>query len=842
MSFGGGETIQLSFGPAANAVTSHLCNLQGLAATSSCSAAGGAYEDQSNIPLCDPYVTHATQNDIYVPRVLFVDGRNHFDPWPTTEAKDVIANDEQHQHEVSNWNGQVEIHHRGVGAENSSNNNSNNPFINASATAYNMNNQLSAGQRTAMSQFQTIASKSSANNNNTHSRYHASKYQQVSSQFVYSTNNDLQADATGRCMQWDDDDEEEEEEEEEDEYYKERKRQRELQQWNQYELETQQQLNQTWDTFFHGEISSNDNQQQDRHHHHQQGRHQQQQEQQLQPLSEETPTHQPTTHANPLQHLQWLHYFMAPHPKTTMYTAPLSFDYNVINHNSNVTTTSNQTNSIYSHYCGRYPSSMSSSNSVMDCTVTNIWRETLSDKIRKWLEECDALKGVQMIVDNDKALFAGLGTSVLEELHDECKGAGKLSILVHDGNEFDHSNDTSNSYVNKTADGNADGYDKEQHSNYWRSERKVVNTFRSHINNGLNLCGIGENSDLVLPISLTKCWDSLPRSSNNADKTLFEASAVSALALETMTLPYRLLKGTGIQKQSKVGILNGYYQGSGQSSSDDDIFPTVDRLTFHEFLSSLRPSNSHTMLELSTCMKNNDLNNKFLQGTSIEKRKMEEERERNRNSMYHKRSRGRDIPPGLWIEDEVSGGVLQPLVPTIDAQFASRTMHQHFAMSSSFRPNAESSMTTKQISQYTTLLMEGMGIRYRPQSSVGTIVSQSVNDLTQSQAFAAGTYWKSIFGGGNGTGISSIRSTPLLTYAGNSTRVYSHLKATSNNMSLALSRKYQGYMTRDSNAGIIPESEDCSSALEYSLSLRDTYEPPMMFDEEEGSYFEDNSD
>ena len=31
----GGETIQLSFGPAANAVAAHLVNLQGLAGTSS---------------------------------------------------------------------------------------------------------------------------------------------------------------------------------------------------------------------------------------------------------------------------------------------------------------------------------------------------------------------------------------------------------------------------------------------------------------------------------------------------------------------------------------------------------------------------------------------------------------------------------------------------------------------------------------------------------------------------------------------------------------------------------------------------------------------------------------
>mmetsp|Transcript_20045 Transcript_20045/g.25306 ORF Transcript_20045/g.25306 Transcript_20045/m.25306 type:complete len:131 (+) Transcript_20045:1-393(+) len=130
-----------------------------------------------------------------------------------------------------------------------------------------------------------------------------------------------------------------------------------------------------------------------------------------------------------------------------------------------------------------------------------------------------------------------------------------------------------------------------------------------------------------------------------------------------------------------------------------------------------------------------------------------------------------------------------------------------------------------------------MGIRYRPQSSVGTVLRQSIYDLTSSKSYAAGIYWKSIFNG-------QIQNVPVLTVLGNSTRSYSHLKTTACNTSQSLSRKYQGYLSRDSMGGIVPEREDCTDALEHIMDLRDTYEPPMMFDDEghEGTYFEDNSE
>ena len=855
----GGETIQLSLGPAANAVTSHLCNLQGLASTTSSSEDSTSTYDQrltTTQPLCDPYVTHAVQNEVYVPRVLFVDAKNHFSPWPVPrETPGPKLADSSHYGET-NWNGGVEVYQRSplfsqndtsININSSRSNmdqlgtpSSSSSFVDTNITSYTMN-QLNPIQRDAMNKFQKAVAASSTSFSSSNNRYHSSKYQQVSSQYIYSS---TATSSNGRYMEWGD--EEEEEEEEEDEYYKERKRQLEQQRWNQYEMEVHDELNHSWNTFFTGGQEQEDNHNNnyattamrfDNRMNHQSS-------DKVMSGTSTNPSRNEQTHENTqvpeeknvssvLHHLQWRHYFMPPHPNSSMYSAPLPFDH-IVNTvppsssslSSNGATYNKSNQSImYSHYCGKYPSSSSSQN-IMNDAITHEWRDELSDKIRKWMEDCDALKGIKIVIDNDKSLYGGLATSILEELNDECKSAGKLAVLLHDGNTFDYN------LGSEDADDNENDK-KNKNNSYWRSERKVVDSFRSHLNDGLNLHGIGENSDLVVPLSLTECWNSLhPKEKANRETTLFEASAIGALTLESMTLSYRLSKDSARTKKSKIGIMNGYYQGSEQSD-DHDAFPSVNKLSFHEFLSSQRPSNSHTIVEVSTCMKNNDLKSRLLQGTSVERRKLEEERERNRNSRYYRRSRGRDIDPGMWLEDSNNGGLLRPLF-SIENNSSNRSIHRHFTMSSSLRPNGTGSMTDT-VSTSTTLIMEGMGIRLRPQSSVSTVVGQSLSDLTSSKSYAAGSYWKSIFNNG-------IQDVPILTITANSTRSHSHLNSTSKNMSQALSRRYQGYLSRDSMAGIVPEEEDCTDALEYCLNLRDTYEPPMMFDEEEGTYFEDNSD
>ena len=140
------------------------------------------------------------------------------------------------------------------------------------------------------------------------------------------------------------------------------------------------------------------------------------------------------------------------------------------------------------------------------------------------------------------------------------------------------------------------------------------------------------------------------------------------------------------------------------------------------------------------------------------------------------------------------------------------------------------------ISTYTTCMMEGMAIGYRPQSTIATVVGQCFNEMVGGKSNIAGSYWKHILG-------EQAPILQTLSTLGNSTRVYDHLKQTSIGLKSALSRKYSGYLSRDGMTGLAPESEDCDEAMEACLTLRDVYEPPSMeFDSDEEGYFEDNSD
>merc|ERR1719469_1134584 len=158
------------------------------------------------------------------------------------------------------------------------------------------------------------------------------------------------------------------------------------------------------------------------------------------------------------------------------------------------------------------------------------------------------------------------------------------------------------------------------------------------------------------------------------------------------------------------------------------------------------------MLELSALLSKGgnssfdtiELHSRLIQGTSIERRQLEQERAQNRNS-YYRRGRTRDIDPGLWLEDHgPCGGSLAPLTPMTKTGQANRSMHRHFVLAASLRPmsamppattdrrqttTTSSPSSTNPVSSYTTMLMEGMGVRYRPETSVGTVVQQGIADL-----------------------------------------------------------------------------------------------------------------
>ena len=890
----GGETIQLSFGPSANAVTSHLCNLYGLACTSASASESGNANDgndanDANIPLCDPYVTHAVQNETYVPRVLFVDGRNCFQRWPDANASNASNADTNAESEhgtrsgggaengTNAWHGSVEIHNTNTstntskyGNSSSTHNNSNEPMngnnmkVNVFAATSNDSSQqwntLDRTQQDAFAQFQNVAIHGISSSSLSSSRYSASRYNSISSQFVYP---ERLSSSDGRTMNWDDEEEEEENDgygyggyaqEDDDENQKQRRMQAEQQRREREEDEREIKLHSAWDLFLEGtsaitattsgdvdvdvdvntvSTGGGENQQNGTDHDNTN-----ESKTNPRPNPNATAISAAKQRKRALDSLQWMNYFMPPHPIEKFYAAPLPFDREP---NFNITQKEQEQQSmLYSYQLGSNPSTSTfcTANTIQQ-PMTSSWRENvLSDKLRRWMEECDSVRGFQVFVDGDQDFFTGLGVSVLQELEDECRSAGRFSIVVKDGDSF-VSGSGSGSGVNK--DGNEAG----KKALYWRSENEAVKSFRTGLNGGLGMNGITEHSDLILPISLSSCWKALHKLEEG--RNAWDASAAAAMALETATLPYRL----GNKARSKIGIGSGYYQGSSQA--DEDAFPTADTLSYHEFLSSMKPSNRHIVTELSGLVhpiSPGKVHQALLQGTSMERKQMEEERNRNRNN-YYRRSRMVDVDPGLWMEDYgPSGGIVSSLSPIgNNSSSSSRSMHNHFAFVSSLR--SLPSRVGDVLSTYTTCLMEGMAVRYRPQCCVATVVDYSFQTLTGPRSHSAGSYWKNVLEGGctnhteTTTGNTiSYNHTQTLAVLGNSTRIHSHLQSTATGMKSALSRKYAGYLTRDGLSGLAPEAEDCEEAMEGCLTLRDVYEPSFMgFDsDEEGVYFEDNTD
>ena len=64
-------------------------------------------------------------------------------------------------------------------------------------------------------------------------------------------------------------------------------------------------------------------------------------------------------------------------------------------------------------------------------------------------------------------------------------------------------------------------------------------------------------------------------------------------------------------------------------------------------------------------------------------------------------------------------------------------MHRHFALASALRPL--SSNAGDVFSTYNTSIMEGIGIRYRSQSSFATFVGRSLNELVGSKTILGGS-------------------------------------------------------------------------------------------------------
>ncbi|KAL7466250.1 hypothetical protein ACHAXS_006543 [Conticribra weissflogii] len=984
------ETVHVSFGNDANYITSHLLNLQGLAATSSCrSSDGGTSQDHS---LCDPSVTHdvcaansdsyathhcnGARNDryIYVPRTLIVDGRDTFaSSWGDVRGSTVgecgefaannIPADSQiqeistQQYYLSSWGGAVSIWKSKDISEfsNLENDSSQGP----SSIRQDPNSEhICHGQHHAIKEqdplqkFRTAASVIGLST--AHSRFTAEAPRSYNSGFgAY--------DASNRHVNWDEEGEGEEDEDDNDGYcygedrelLREEKR-RQLERKNQRTEEMRKNWNDSmedaWEEAFYRRAEANTTREADSSDDNHDNR-------TISPKSKTATQGAVGSNSDDVSNqnnrscfraverdIHWNDYWLPPRPPPSKYQVALPFD--TLSPTSNPLDSKNNSSWSSSFAMGYQPSSGGmggvAGGSSGSNGISQYWRENaLSEALRKVLEGCDVVKGFNIFVDGGKCdspgsvsdengalpyagygrhkhaknlskvmagggFHAGLATSFMEELHEECRSAGRWAVLV-------------------------DPLALSSNDSTW-TEGNHVDQFRRSVNAGLALHGLSTNSDAFLPLSIEGAYRAFHGdpvdNTVSQNRRLFEGSAAIAMALEASSLFYRLRRHPSSQSsnssgaRSRLGIQSGFYQGhSGNADYEDndgryDPFATASALTYHEFLACARPSSDtrRSILELDVLLRPlsfssaigqrhrnlgdgvgsllavqggnvssqmmslalagiignggtgsngylGELHRRMMAGTSMEKMKIERDQQYSRYSRSRGNHFSKQQDPGEWLEDistnaGEAGGVLSSISGSIEP-FGRRSSHHHFALSASLRPAASDRLSSLidysysgkcASAAYLRPIMEGLGVKYRPEVSLGLVVRDTVVDLTN-----IGSYWRSVFSSqsipskststetNNGdmqnmqgnekkmrSALELATNTPILSVLGNSTRSYRRLSNISSNFVDALrSRTNMGYFSRDVMAGLLPEKDDCEEALEYCRELVDVYEPPL---------------
>jgi hypothetical protein len=297
--------------------------------------------------------------------------------------------------------------------------------------------------------------------------------------------------------------------------------------------------------------------------------------------------------------------------------------------------------------------------------------------------------------------------------------------------------------------------------------------------------------------------------------------------------------------------LQSYYSGSYSGSNP---FGSAPNLTYKEFVRSMqRHSTSRNVLEMDAVLPwtspSESLYSRLQQGTSLERD--QRMRQPGYSGGIH---RSRDSLPGEWMMERSSSGsgngILSSLSPTavLDSRHNDRSLHHHFCLSTSLRPTATSQPT----SNYVRCIMEGMGIRYRPEQCMAAVVDQSLAKLT-ADGYGAGSYWRSIFARAADScarmkvpPTPSLQSMPVLAVLGNTTRTYSFLYQTAVSAQQITAPRNKrsvsrSFYNRDVVMGVMPEVDDCQEAVAACLDLRDMYEPPEgsgLVIGEEGDYFD----
>lgn len=405
--------------------------------------------------------------------------------------------------------------------------------------------------------------------------------------------------------------------------------------------------------------------------------------------------------------------------------------------------------------------------------MLSTWMEAeVLERVRNMLEECDACQGC-ILSTSGFGIFAGLGTQVLHYLQDECPSNSRVVLAYNEQQRASDIALTQESTV--------------QEEDNWRNH--YVETTRSYVNKAMAWYDFLESSHAVLPLRLPTMSEGYP--------SRFHASAAVAAALEATTLPFRVRSNDRL----RIGM-NSYYYGSFSGDSD---FGSVSNLSLSEFLSLVKPRDKLSVLELDSLSRvtTDPLWPSLLEGTSIER----DHRVREAPHLVGNR-RPRDVLPGRWMLSPDAGGRMMSFSMS-DA--TDRALHTHFSLASAIRPADNAKVP---LNHYVDCLMQGMGIRFRPEQSASTVLDQSLT-LVTSGGYGAGSYWKSIW-----------KNRPVLAVVGNTTRFYPQAHNIALNLKAALSPRFRGFYNRDVATGALPESEDCQEALSFMWDLRDAYQPP----------------
>lgn len=756
------ETIHISLGGTANAVTSHLLNLEGLAST---------YTNNNDNPVCDPVVTHTIDptDEVWVPRVLFIDEAHRIQRASARHQASVSSNEnapstmQPRPSELASsvWAGNVQEF--SVGQFNL------NDYTNVDNVVANVSfnsNFQPAKQHANATQAQWLSSWQQAASELAYapySQYRVSEEQQQRYQYLIGQPQGSSEEQYSRHVNWDELAEEPDEDEEEAATRLERQRRQQLQQW---ESERQQ-----WETQLSGIWKARNSSQDQRRN------------------ETEPPEYsQSTLQESDLQDLSWFEYWMPPYPSSlnqhtyglpstsaaSSFQSPQLHSYNVSNHTA---------------------------------MLEDIW-----EKLRIQLERTDACQGFTFMTEGS-GLYAGMTHWLLQELQQECRAAGRWVFQIADKEE-DIDDDE-----NETSSQNEMDQESGPPSRSTELARAQANV-RGQVQRGLALAGLSDQANALIPLVLP----------SSKGKSTFRASAELAMALETATLPHRC------QTSQKTLIgwnsMSGYEEGTPPRG-----------MSLGDFLSTLQPSPRYSLLELDSVMtaSNRQRLVKVLSaGTSVEL---------DPRMRQPSRSAGMEHP-GAWLLDAEHGsgsaapssGILTSMSPCHVPQ-QDRSLHHHFGISCCLRRGLftqDSILTNNQ--QYLTCLMEGMGIRYRPETSFGLVTSQSLTQMTtMGYQYGAGSYWRYLLGdtAKNPLGFVDV---PVLSVLGNTTRMYPYLHSTANDMKSALkSSKSKGFYQREVFNDTLPEAEDCDEALEFCWDLRDTYEPPHgsgLADVDEETYFD----